>query len=82
MSIETIARRYGSALADVVLKTGETESVKNELAQWSAMIESNAALYDAFGNPAIPHSQKVDLLEKLIDRTRPSTSNAQKWPFE
>ena len=31
MSIEVIARRYGSALADVVLKTGETESVKLEL---------------------------------------------------
>ncbi len=32
MSNETIARRYSVALADVVLKSGQTESVKSEIA--------------------------------------------------
>jgi F-type H+-transporting ATPase subunit delta len=76
MSIETIARRYGSALADVVLKTGEAEVAKNELSQWTGMIESNASLHDAFSNPAIPHKQKEALLEDLIARTRPSKTTA------
>jgi len=76
MSIETIARRYGSALADVVLKKGETETVKNELTQWSAMIESNASLFDVFESPAIQHGQKKQLLESLIERTRPTRTTA------
>ena len=76
MSVEVIARRYAQALADVVLKTGETETVKGELTQWSAMIESNPALYDAISNPAIAHAPKENLLEKLIEKTRPSTTTA------
>jgi len=76
MSIETIARRYGSALADVVLKSGETETVKSELTQWSTMIESNAALFDVFESPAIQHGQKKQLLEGLIEKTRPTRTTA------
>src|ERR1044071_2630585 len=76
MSVETIARRYGSALADVVLKTGETDIVKSELTAWAAMIESNASLYDVISNPAIQHAQKEKLLESLIERTRPSRTTA------
>ena len=76
MSIETIARRYGSALADVVLKSGETDAVKYELTQWATMIESNGALYDALTNPSIPHAQKEKVLESLIERTRPSKTTA------
>ena len=38
MSVETIARRYGTALADVVIKTGETETVKAELKTWEEMM--------------------------------------------
>jgi F-type H+-transporting ATPase subunit delta len=76
MSIETIARRYGSALADVVLKNGETDTVKAELTEWSRMIESNAALYDAISNPSIPHQQKERLVESLLEKTRPSRTTA------
>jgi len=76
MSVETIARRYGSALADVVLKSGETEVVKNELAQWAAMIQSSQALYDTICNPSITHLQKEDLIGSLIEKTRPSRTTA------
>jgi F-type H+-transporting ATPase subunit delta len=72
MSIETVARRYGTALADVVLNTGETEVVTDELLQWEALLNTNANLHDVFGNPTIPHIRKDDLLEKLIEKTRPS----------
>lgn len=77
MSVETIARRYGTALADVVVKTGETESVKAELKSWEEMISSNADLQRAFGNPAIAHINKEKVLETLISKANPSrtTSN-------
>jgi F-type H+-transporting ATPase subunit delta len=70
--IEIIARRYGAALADVVLTTGEIDVVKTELTQWTTMIDSNAELSDVFDNPAIPHAQKEKVLESLIARVRPS----------
>jgi len=76
MSIEIIARRYGSALADVVLKTGETETVKSELIQWASMIDTTADLHDAFSNPSISHAQKEGLLASLLERTHPSRTTA------
>ena len=77
MSIETVARRYAIALADVVTKTGETETVKAELKTWEELINSNAELYSAFENPSIPHPNKVGVLESLLQKTSPSktTSN-------
>lgn len=77
MSVETVARRYATALADVVEKTGEADSVRSELKTWEAMIASNADLSNAFGNPAIAHLKKEAVLEKLIEKAGPSrtTSN-------
>lgn len=74
--VEVVARRYGAALADVVLKSGETETVKTEVAQWAAMIDSNASLYDALSNPSIAHSQKEKVLERLIEKAHPSRTTA------
>ena len=73
MSIETIARRYGTALADVVLTGGETETVKKELETWNELL-TTAALQGVFGNPAIPHAKKERVLEQLIKKTKPSTT--------
>jgi F-type H+-transporting ATPase subunit delta len=77
MGIETIARRYGTALADVVLETGETDTVKAELKTWEDMMISNADLMNAFRNPAIAHLGKERVLDSLIQKARPSktTSN-------
>jgi len=77
MSIETVARRYAIALADVVSKNGDVETVKSELKSWEELISSNTELQAAFGNPAIPHPNKVGVLEGLLQRTQPSktTSN-------
>ena len=76
MSVETIARRYGTALADVVLKTGETEMVKSELKTWEQMIASSGDLRNAFGNPSIAHISKERVLESLISKTNPSKTTA------
>jgi F-type H+-transporting ATPase subunit delta len=76
MSVETVARRYSSALADVVVRSGSADTVKAELSQWEVLIRENPDLKSAFGNPAIPHANKERLLNSLIERTRPSTSTA------
>jgi F-type H+-transporting ATPase subunit delta len=77
MSIETVARRYATALADVVMRSGETEVVRSELSQWEQLLTSNAELMNAFSNPSIAHSNKESVLEQLISRSAPSktTSN-------
>jgi F-type H+-transporting ATPase subunit delta len=76
MSVETVARRYATALADVVTKTGETETVRNELQQWEAMIVSSNELLSAFRNPAIQQNQKEKVLGSLIQKARPTQTTA------
>lgn len=76
MSVETIARRYSSALADVVFRTGSTDSVLAELKDWESMITGNSDLFTAFSNPTIAHAGKERLLEELIARSRPSQTTA------
>lgn len=76
MSVETVARRYASALADVVIKTGETSLVQTELTLWEQMMTSNSELYEAFSNPSIDHQSKENVLERLIEKTQPSRTSA------
>lgn len=76
MSTETIARRYSSALADVVWETSEIETVKTELAGWGDLFAANADLQTVFGNPAITHVNKEKVLDGLIARTNPSKTTA------
>jgi F-type H+-transporting ATPase subunit delta len=76
MSIETVARRYASALADVVTKSGDTEVVKNELKTWEQLITSSGELHSAFANPAIAHLSKEKVLEGLLTKTKPTATTA------
>ena len=76
MSVETLSRRYASALADVVEKTGEAETVKSELRQWVEMMASSRDLSEAFGSPAIAHLSKEAVLEQLIAKSAPSKTTA------
>lgn len=76
MSSETVSRRYAAALADVVAKTGETESVLDELKVWENMIATNADLKNAFANPSIPAQRKEGLLEALIKKVNPTKTTA------
>lgn len=76
MNVETIARRYSTALADIVLKTGETDTIKTELAGWSEIFGASADLRNVFSNPAIAHTNKVNLLESLLARSRPTKTTA------
>ncbi len=76
MSIETVARRYSLALADVVGNSKEADTVKSELKTWEAMMSSNSQLTDAFSNPVIAHANKEKVLEALIEKAKPSKTTA------
>ncbi len=76
MSVETVARRYATALADVVTKTNETTSVQTELKIWEGMMTANSELLEAFSNPAIAHDNKEKVLENLIEKTKPTKTTA------
>jgi F-type H+-transporting ATPase subunit delta len=77
LSLQTIARRYAVALADVVFERGEAAPVQEELSEWASMLESSALLREAFGNPTVQYDQKQKVLNELIARTkvRPTTAN-------
>jgi len=71
MSVQIIARRYATALADVVLENKEAGEVQRELALWEQIIEGSPALQEVFRNPTIALNQKRAVLNSLIKRTRP-----------
>jgi F-type H+-transporting ATPase subunit delta len=76
MSVQTVARRYASALADVVLKSGEARKVQEELLAWEKMFQTSPVLPEVFGNPTIALDQKRAVLTKLIERSKPTATTA------
>src|SRR2546423_13728247 len=76
MANETIARRYASALADVVLKSGNADIVKNELSAWTEIFVGNDELQHVFGNPSVAHTAKKGVLERLLEKMKPSRATA------
>lgn len=77
MSLQTIARRYAGALADVVAERGDARQVQEELEAWQAMIDENPKLHEVFSNPTVSYEQRRKILNELIGRTnvRPATGN-------
>jgi F-type H+-transporting ATPase subunit delta len=71
MSVQVVARRYASALADVVLERGEAREVQEELTAWERLFQSSENLQEVFRNPTIALDQKRAVLNKLIERARP-----------
>jgi len=76
MSVQTVARRYASALADVVLERGEAREVQEELLAWEKMFQASPVLPEVFRNPTIPLDKKRAVLNKLIDRSKPKPTTA------
>ncbi len=70
MSLQTVARRYATALADVVVDRREEREVQAELDIWTSMIESNPQLKEVFANPTVAYDQKRKVLEDLISRSQ------------
>jgi F-type H+-transporting ATPase subunit delta len=70
LSLQTVARRYASALADVVIERREEREVQSEIKYWAAMIAGNPQLKEVFANPTVAYNQKRSVLEELLTRTR------------
>src|SRR5437016_12622145 len=77
MSVQAVARRYASALTDVVLARNEAREVQDELKIWDEMLQSNPNLREVFANPTVALDQKRAVLNRLIKsaRPRPTTAN-------
>ena len=76
MSLQTVARRYATALADVAIERREERQIQIELDHWAAMIESSPQLKEVFANPTIVHDHKRNVLEELIARMRVKDTTA------
>jgi F-type H+-transporting ATPase subunit delta len=74
MSVQTVARRYASALADVVLERNEARQVQDELIAWEKMFQASPVLPEVFRNPTIALEKKRAVLSKLIERAKPGTT--------
>lgn len=70
MSLQTVARRYAQALADVVIERREEREVQHEIQGWASMIDGNPQLKEVFANPTVAYDHKRSVLEELISRTR------------
>jgi F-type H+-transporting ATPase subunit delta len=77
LSVQTVARRYAAALADVVIVRGEARQVQEELSAWEMMMQASEPLLEVFRNPTVPYEQKRKVLTALIARARvrPTTAN-------
>jgi len=77
VSSMTVARRYASALADVLVDQNEEAAVREELEAWAEMVQQNPLLLEGFTNPTVPYDQKSNLLNELIAKAkvRPTTAN-------
>ena len=77
MSSQTIARRYATALADVIVAQREESEVRGELNEWQQMLEANPSLLEIFRNPTVGYEQKQKVLSDLISRgkVRSTTAN-------
>ena len=76
MSLQTVARRYASALADVVIERREEREVQNEINTWASMIANNPQLKEVFANPTVAYDQKRAVLEDLLARSRVRETSA------
>jgi len=70
LSLQTIARRYAAALADVAIERHEEREVQAELDHWASMIEANPQLKEVLANPTVAYDQKRKVLEDLLSRSR------------
>jgi F-type H+-transporting ATPase subunit delta len=71
MTARAAARRYARALFDVALADGSPEQAQGELRQFADLVRGNEALWNVFGNPAIPAARKHAVVKALLDRIGP-----------
>jgi F-type H+-transporting ATPase subunit delta len=74
MSVELMARRYASALADSV--GSDYKTVQDELNVFGSMMTESKELTGMFANPSLNHESKVKVLDALIAKAKPTKTTA------
>jgi len=76
MSLIAVARRYAAPLADVALAHNKADQIDSELALFADMIGTNRELLDLFASPVISQDSKGEVLDAILERTRPDKLTA------
>ena len=76
MSVIAIARRYAEALADVATARNQVEKIDNDVRVFAEMISSSRELHGMFASPIVSKTDKLRVLEALIQRARPDQMTA------
>jgi F-type H+-transporting ATPase subunit delta len=67
--VAAIAGRYARAFAELAAEHNmDPEKTIQELEQLGALFSQNHELHNVFLNPAVPHDQKLKLLDAIINR--------------
>jgi F-type H+-transporting ATPase subunit delta len=66
--VSTLADRYAAALADVAVEKNRADQVRQELAEFIALLHESPQLSVLLGNPAVPRASKHGVLEALVAR--------------
>lgn len=71
MSVIAVARRYAEALADAATERNQVEQIDRDVRIFAEMMKSNRELHDLFASPIVSQTDKLKVLEALIDRLLP-----------
>jgi F-type H+-transporting ATPase subunit delta len=66
--LKALAERYAGALVDVAIENKQADLVKQELAQFAAMVRESAELHAFLANPSIARASKHAAIEQLVAR--------------
>ncbi|MCS6884293.1 MAG: ATP synthase F1 subunit delta [Acidobacteriota bacterium] len=70
MSISAIANRYGRALADIVVESGEHLKVSEELGLFVQMMRESEELREVFSNPTISAREQKAVINAIAEKAR------------
>ena len=66
--MKALAERYAGALVDVALENKQADQVKQELAEFAAMVRESPELHAFLSNPSIARASKHAAVEQLVAR--------------
>jgi F-type H+-transporting ATPase subunit delta len=66
--LKALAERYAGALVDVALQNKQADQVKQELAEFAAVIRESPDLHSFLANPSIARAAKHSAIEQIVER--------------
>jgi F-type H+-transporting ATPase subunit delta len=76
MSVVTIVRRYAEALADAAVARGQVEQIDSDVRAFVEVMRDSGELYALFASPIVSQRDKSQVLDAIINRTRPNHMTA------